>query len=59
MPAELLFKRFPGTLLFATFVQKENAIARATWAGADLVHRRVVRRLLEQAGSRCRAESDT
>ncbi len=35
MPAELLFKRQRHTLLFATFVQKENAIARAVWAAVD------------------------
>jgi len=49
LPAELLFKRQEHTLLFATFVQQENHIARAVWAGVAPVHRQVVRCVLEQA----------
>ena len=52
MPAELLVERRQQTLLFATFVQKQNQIARAVWAGVELVHRPVVRYALEQAGRR-------
>jgi len=53
MPAELLFKRQQHTLLFATFVQKENPTARAVWAAVDPVHRPVVRYVLEHASRRC------
>ena len=49
LPAELLFKCRQHTLLFATFVQQENPIARAVWAGVTPVHRQVVRYVLEQA----------
>jgi hypothetical protein len=49
LPAELLFERQQHTLLYATFVQQENHIARAMWAGVAPVHRQVVRYLLEQA----------
>jgi hypothetical protein len=48
MPAELLFQRRQRMLLFATFVQQDNAIARAVWARVDQVHVPVVRRLLER-----------
>ena len=54
MPAQLLLKRQQDALLFATFVQQENSIARAVWAGVELVHRPVVRYVLEQAGRRRR-----
>ncbi len=54
MPAELLFKRRQHTLLFATFVQKENPIAHAVWAAVEPVHRPVVRYVLEQASRRHR-----
>jgi hypothetical protein len=50
MPAEVLFKREPDGLLFATFVQHRNPLVRAVWAGVAPGHRRVVRRLLEAAG---------
>jgi hypothetical protein len=52
MPAQLLFKCREDALLFATFVQQDNPLARATWAGVEHVHVRVVRRLLEQARRR-------
>ncbi len=51
LSAELLFERQQHTLLFATFVQLENRIARALWAGIAPRHRQVVRDLLEQANS--------
>ena len=47
MPGELLFKREPRRLLFATFVQHGNPVARALWAGVERVHVATVRRLLE------------
>jgi hypothetical protein len=59
MPAELLFKRQRGTLLFATFVRHANPIARIVWAGIEQGHRPVVRYLLEQASRRSREMSDT
>lgn len=52
LPAELLFKRQQQRLLFATFVQQENRIARAIWAGVEPVHRPIVRDVLEQASCR-------
>jgi hypothetical protein len=53
MPAELLFKRERQALLFSTFVQHENPIARTLWAGIEPVHVPVVRYVLEQASRRC------
>jgi hypothetical protein len=41
MPAEILFMRQQDSLLVAVFVQHENYIARAVWAGVRPVHRRV------------------
>ena len=52
LPAQLLFKRQRHTLLFCTFVQHENTIARALWAGVEPVHRQVVPYVLEQASLR-------
>jgi len=52
LPAELLFKRQQHTLLVTTFVQQENHIARAVWAGVAPVRRLVVRYLLERASRR-------
>jgi hypothetical protein len=49
MPGQLLFKREPGALLFATFVQQDNQIARTLWAGVEPVHIPTVRTLLEHA----------
>jgi hypothetical protein len=49
MPAELLLERRRQSLLFATFVQHENQLARAVWAGVLPVHRPVVRSVLERA----------
>ena len=52
MPAELLIERRQRSLLFATFVQHDNAIARAVWAATEPVHVPIVRRVLEQTGKR-------
>lgn len=49
MPAELLFKPQPHTLLFATFVQHQNPIARAVWSRVTPRHRQVVPYLLRRA----------
>jgi hypothetical protein len=54
MPGELLFKREGSGLLFATFVQQDNRIARAVWAATESRHLVVVRSLLEQADRRLR-----
>jgi hypothetical protein len=56
MPAELLLKRQQQALLFATFVQKQNPLARIVWAAVEPGHRPVVRYVLEQAAARVRAE---
>ncbi len=52
MPGELLFKRERHGLLFATFVQQKNPVARAVWARIAPRHQRVVRSLLTQAADR-------
>lgn len=54
MPAELLVMRQEQTLLFSTFVEKENPFARLVWRGVEPFHRPVVRRVLEQASRRIR-----
>jgi hypothetical protein len=46
MPAQLLLKRNRRSLLFATFVQQDNAIAQAAWTGIEPVHKRAVPDLL-------------
>jgi hypothetical protein len=51
LSGELLFECQQDTLLFATFVQLENSVARVLWAGIELRHRQVVRALLEQAAA--------
>jgi hypothetical protein len=51
LAGELLFERQRDTLLFATFVQLDNCVARAAWAGIASRHRQVVRHLLERAVS--------
>jgi hypothetical protein len=55
MPGELLFKREPNGLLFATFVQQDNRMTRAIWAATEPQHVPIVRDLLEQAGCRLAA----
>jgi hypothetical protein len=52
MPGELLIKRRRRGLLFATFVQQDNAIAHAVWRGIEPIHVRYVRRVLENAHQR-------
>lgn len=43
---EVLFKREPHALLFATFVQLQNPATRAVWAAIAPGHRQVVGKLL-------------
>ena len=50
MPAELLFRREPDGLLFATFVEHDNAAVRLLWSRISEHHRNVVRELLRRAG---------
>jgi hypothetical protein len=52
MPGELLFKRHDGGMLFSTFVQKQNPLARAVWARIEPAHRPIVRSMLERAAAR-------
>jgi hypothetical protein len=54
MPGELLFKKDGDTLLFATFVQHGNLIARGVWAMVEPAHVRIVRNILDQASRRFR-----
>ena len=54
MAGELLFKREPSELLFATLVQFDNPAARRVWAGVQPVHVGVVRSVLEHARRRSR-----
>jgi hypothetical protein len=56
MPGELLFKREPDRLVFATFVQQGNPAAKALWAGVEPVHVPTVRRILEDASRRWEIE---
>jgi hypothetical protein len=52
MPGELLVKREPEALLFATFVQHGNLIARGIWAAVEATHVRTVRDVLNEASRR-------
>jgi hypothetical protein len=52
MPGELLVKCEPEALLFATFVQHDNLIARGMWAAVEATHVRTVHDVLEQASRR-------
>jgi hypothetical protein len=49
MPGELLFKRGQDAVVFATFVQRRNPIARLVWRRVEGPHVRIVSRILEQA----------
>jgi hypothetical protein len=55
MRGQLLFKSEGDALLFATFVQHDNHVARAVWAAVQRKHLRIVANLLEDASRRlCR-----
>jgi hypothetical protein len=49
MPGELLLVREPRGLLFATFVQHDNPVARKLWARVEATHVQVVRQVLARA----------
>jgi hypothetical protein len=49
---ELLFRREPHGLLFATFIRQSNPAARAAWAAITTTHQEVVRSLLTHAARR-------
>jgi hypothetical protein len=49
---ELLFRREPDGLLFATLVQQANPATRVLWAAIPPRHQRVVRSLLSHAARR-------
>jgi len=57
MPGELLFTRDHDALLFCTFVQHNNRVARAVWNSIEAAHVRTVHDLLEHAVGRL-AHSD-
>lgn len=48
----LLFRSEPDGLLFATFVEQTNPVARALWAAITPRHQQVVRSLLTHAAGR-------
>jgi hypothetical protein len=54
MPAELLLMRHERRLLFDTFVEHGNPIARAVWASVQPVHTRAVPWVLRQFSERVR-----
>jgi len=54
LPGQLLFQRQADRLLFCTFVQQANPVARTVWAAIEAAHVKTVRRLLEQGSQRCR-----
>ena len=49
---ELLFERQPDALLFSTFVQLTNPVARIVWAAVTPLHRWIVRHLLTRSAQR-------
>jgi hypothetical protein len=51
LSGELLFEPGQDTLVFATFVQLDNPVARAMWRCIAPHHRKVVRHLLERAAA--------
>ena len=52
LPAELLFRRQPDGLLFATFVGQRTRLARALWPRVIPGHQRVVASLLARGARR-------
>jgi hypothetical protein len=49
---QLLFATEPGGLLFATFIEQNNPLARSLWAAITGQHQQIVRSLLVHAGRR-------
>jgi hypothetical protein len=56
MPGELLYKREPDGLLFATFIGQSNPAAKLVWAPVGGPHRRIVAELLADAAVRLRRQ---
>jgi len=54
MRGELLFRPESDCLLFATFIEQNNPVARAVWATTEPTHVAVVLDLLEQTRRRLR-----
>ena len=54
---EVLLKRQSELLLFATFIQFQNPVARAVWSRVAPGHRQTVRNLLEAAVARADARA--
>jgi hypothetical protein len=52
LPAELLFRREPDGLLFATFVRQRSRLARALWPRVVPGHQRTVAALLAHGARR-------
>jgi hypothetical protein len=52
LPAELLFRRTPDGLLFATFVRQRSRLARALWPRVIPGHQRTVAALLTHGARR-------
>ncbi|HEX4255776.1 MAG TPA: hypothetical protein VH089_11840 [Streptosporangiaceae bacterium] len=52
LPAELLFRRTPDGLLFATFVRQRSRLARALWPRIIPGHQRTVAALLTHGARR-------
>jgi hypothetical protein len=52
---ELLFRREPHGLLFATFIQQSNPAARTLWGAITTTHQQTVRSLITHAARRQRA----
>jgi hypothetical protein len=52
MEAELLLKREHDAVVFATVLRMNNPLLRVFWARFSPQHRRVVRRLLKEVGTR-------
>src|SRR6202042_1034893 len=51
---ELLFRREPHGLLFATFIQQSNPAARTLWGAITTTHQQTVRSLITHAARRQR-----
>jgi hypothetical protein len=52
LPAELLFRREPDGVLFATFVRQRSRLARALWPRVIPAHQRIVASLLTHGARR-------
>jgi hypothetical protein len=52
LPAELLFRREPDGVLFATFVRQRSRLARALWPRVIPGHQRIVASLLTHGARR-------